>query len=167
MKSFVLVLLIVSSTIFGLMSCSESASVNSDEQDIELAMQIFVQSLESGTVDSLTISTKVKQYIQSKDSRFFGSTVCLLNADKHAVYSPYWYKGANALLFKDLASDPAYEINIQQWLLKPLQTGSGVWSAPYFDAGGGEIWMKTYSVPVRKDGAIIAIATTDLQVSAP
>ncbi|MFN6244412.1 MAG: hypothetical protein ACK4Y8_08670 [Bacteroidota bacterium] len=37
-----------------------------------------------------------------------------------------------------------------------------MWTAPYFDAGGGNIWMKTRSVPVKVNGKIIAVATTDL-----
>jgi len=43
-----------------------------------------------------------------------------------------------------------------------------VWSAPYFDAGGGETWMITYSVPFfRRDGAARALAgvvTADLDL---
>ena len=38
--------------------------------------------------------------------------------------------------------------------------------APYFDAGGGEIWMITRSVPAR-DAWVFAIVTTDLPVDAP
>ena len=36
-----------------------------------------------------------------------------------------------------------------------------------FDAGGGEIWMITRSVPVRDADGIFAIVTTDLPVDAP
>ena len=31
----------------------------------------------------------------------------------------------------------------------PLAADAGVWTPPYFDAGGGEIWMITRSVPAR------------------
>lgn len=167
MKFYFVILLLFSTVFWGLSSCSDTAVANSDERDIELAMHLFVQSLESGIVDSTTISLKVKQYLESKDSRFFGSTVCLLDDKGKARYSPYWYRTSSALAFVDLAANPSYAINEQAWLTKPLLSGAGVWSEPYFDAGGGEIWMKTYSLPVRANGSIIAIATTDLQVSAP
>ena len=49
----------------------------------------------------------------------------------------------------------------------PLAAGAGVWTDPYFDAGGGEIWMITRSVPVRDAGGVFAIVTTDLPVDEP
>lgn len=150
-----------------LVGCSQNNTPNTDQQEIEQAMQVFVQTLEAGDIDSSTISMKVRTYIESKDIRFFGSTVCLLNTNKQAVFSPYWYKSSLGIKYKDLTSDTSYDINKQEWLVKPIQTNSGVWSAPYFDAGGGDIWMKTYSVPVKKAGIIVAIATTDLQVEKP
>ena len=44
---------------------------------------------------------------------------------------------------------------------------AGVWTDPYFDAGGGEIWMITRSVPVRDAAGVFTIVTTDLPVEAP
>lgn len=160
---------IVSILLFSIVftGCSDTNTPNTDQQVIEQAMQVFVQTLETGGIDSSTISMKVRTYIESKDIRFFGSTVCLLNTNKQAIFSPYWYKSSLGIKYKELASDTSYDINKQEWLVKPIQTNSGVWSEPYFDAGGGDIWMKTYSVPVKKVGVIVAIATTDLQVEKP
>ena len=50
------------------------------------------------------------------------------------------------------------------------QSWSGTSPAPPaldHDAGGGEIWMITRSVPVRDAKGIFAIVTTDLPVDAP
>ena len=44
---------------------------------------------------------------------------------------------------------------------------SAVWTDPYFDAGGGEIWVVTRSVPARDANGIFALVTTDLPVDAP
>ena len=49
----------------------------------------------------------------------------------------------------------------------PLAANASIWTPPYFDAGGGEIWMTTHSVPARDAGGIFAIVTTDLPVDAP
>ena len=46
----------------------------------------------------------------------------------------------------------------------PLSAGTGIWTPPYFDAGGGEIWMITRSVPARDGQRVFAIVTTDLPV---
>ena len=167
MKIYVTRFLCIVFFAFVFTGCSDTNTPNTDQQAIEQAMQVFVQTLETGDIDSSTISMKVRTYIESKDIRFFGSTVCLLNTNKQAIFSPYWYKSSLGIKYKDLTSDTSYDINKQEWLVKPIQTNSGVWSAPYFDAGGGDIWMKTYSVPVKKIGVIVAIATTDLQVEKP
>ena len=49
----------------------------------------------------------------------------------------------------------------------PLTANAGVWTAPYFDEGGSEIWMITRSVPVRDDEGVFALVTTDLPVDTP
>ena len=41
-----------------------------------------------------------------------------------------------------------------------------IWTPPYFDEGGGEIWMITRSVPARDAGGVFAV-TTDLPVDDP
>ena len=48
-----------------------------------------------------------------------------------------------------------------------LGANEGVWRAPYFDAGGGEIWMVTRSVPVRDAEGVFALITIDLPVEDP
>ena len=48
-------------------------------------------------------------------------------------------------------------------LLTPNPPKEGVWNRrSYFDAGGGEIWMVTCSVPVRDAEGVFALITTDL-----
>lgn len=136
----------------------------STEQSIENALRTFCYSLSAHSLDSSQVSVKITEYLQRNDQNFFGSTVCILDSNMKAVASPYWYRGLNNLLFKELANNPAYAINTQEWLIKPLQTGNEIWSAPYFDAGGGEIWMKTLSIPIKKNGKIVAVATTDMRI---
>ena len=48
----------------------------------------------------------------------------------------------------------------------PLAANAGVWTTPYFDAGGGEIWTITRSVPACDVEGVFAIVTTDLPVDA-
>jgi sigma-B regulation protein RsbU (phosphoserine phosphatase) len=58
--------------------------------------------------------------------------------------------------------DTAYNINNQTWLRQAIDSGYAIWTAPYFDTGGGNILMKTRAVPVIVNGKTIAVATTDL-----
>lgn len=42
------------------------------------------------------------------------------------------------------------------------------YSGVYFDKGGGEIWMDTFSVPVMgPDGVLAAVATADIREQPP
>lgn len=65
---------------------------------------------------------------------------------------------------------PEYNYRADEWYTHPLMEGKPVWSHRYFDHGGGEIWMKTYSVPLYSDEAkkqIFGVLTSDLPVPAP
>ena len=97
---------------------------------------------------------------------FFGSAAALLDRSGAVITSPYVYRTANGCASLDLAA-PSYNIEAQDWFAAPLAENASVWTAPYFDAGGGEVWMITRSVPVRDAEGIVAIITTDLVVDAP
>ncbi|MFN5006064.1 MAG: cache domain-containing protein [Ignavibacteria bacterium] len=162
-KSITLSIIMLISTCL-ISGCESNVEPISPEQTIEKALRVFCDSLSATSMDSSVISMRIKEYLQSHDNTFFGSTVCIVDSNMKAVASPYWYRGTTNLLYKDLAKDPAYAINTQEWLTKPLQSGTEVWSAPYFDTGGGEIWMKTLSIPIKNNGKIVAIATTDMRL---
>lgn len=131
------------------------------EQKIESALDAFVADLVATPPTSLDISSRVKTYLSIQPVSFFGATVTLLDSASKATYSPYWYRLNDTLAYKNQA-DTAYHIDEQSWLRRPIDEQKSVWTDPYFDAGGGEIWMKTRSVPVMVNGKIVAVATTDL-----
>ncbi len=108
---------------------------------------------------------RLQDYLEAHPA-FFGSAAALLDRSGNVTASPYVYRTADGYASLDLAV-PSYSIEGQEWLTAPLEANAGVWTAPYFDAGGGEIWMVTRSVPVRDADGIFAIITTDLPVDAP
>jgi len=150
--------------LFATIGCSESTAPIGKEAKIENALRNFVQSFETGTIafDSSSLSGRVKTYLQSCDDDSFGATICKISNGK-GVFSPYWFRTKDGLAYKDLAADSTYAIDAQEWLSKPLLENKEIWSEPYFDAGGGEIWMKTLSIPIRKNGVVIGVATTDMR----
>ena len=109
------------------------------------------------------ISDRIKDYMLTNDTSFYGATVTLLDTAEIATFSPYWYRVSDSLAVTNLA-DTSYHINDQLWLRQPIDGGNAIWTDPYFDTGGGNIWMKTRSVPVYINGKIIAVATTDLSL---
>jgi hypothetical protein len=148
--------------VFGLFlsSCDKDDEMTREET-IEAALAEFVADLQSNPPDSSDISERVKMYLENRPDYFFGSTVTLLNDAGKAIASPYWYRENGGVVYADLM-DAAYEIDTQDWLRQPIDQGVAIWTDPYFDEGGGNIWMRTRSVPVFIDGAIKAVATTDM-----
>jgi sigma-B regulation protein RsbU (phosphoserine phosphatase) len=52
-----------------------------------------------------------------------------------------------------------------EWYTAPMQSGHGHWSEPYFDEGGGEMMMSTYSLPIRDaSGRSVAVFTADVSL---
>ncbi|RPI34309.1 MAG: HAMP domain-containing protein [Nitrospiraceae bacterium] len=61
-------------------------------------------------------------------------------------FAPYFYRTQKGLEFADLG-DPSYDYLSQDWYQIPKELGRPQWTEPYFDKGGGNILMSTYSVP--------------------
>lgn len=65
--------------------------------------------------------------------------------DGQEFYAPYYYRSGDSLIFKDLGENN-YNYTAWDWYTLPQEKGP-CWGEPYFDEGGGNIIMITYSVP--------------------
>lgn len=115
--------------------------------------------------DAAAYTERLQAYLEEHPS-LFGSAAAMLDQWGIVISSPYVYRTNDGLASTDLAT-PSYNIDEQEWLIAPLEAGAGVWTEPYFDEGGGNIWMITRSLPVRDADGLFAIITTDLPVEAP
>ncbi len=97
---------------------------------------------------------------------FYGAAAAILDEERNVVASPYVYRTTDGLQTLDLAT-PDYDIENQEWFSEPLTRDEAIWTSPYFDAGGGEIWMITRAVPARDEHGTFAIITTDLPTKDP
>ncbi len=84
-------------------------------------------------------------------------------------YAPYYFKENGKLRQSNLAID-TYAYWTQDWYTLPQKTGKTQWSEPYFDKGGGDTLMTTFSVPVyKKDAAgkeqFFAVVTADISLT--
>ncbi len=90
-----------------------------------------------------------------------GSTVAL--TDKNLA--PYSFSTADGTVQTSSLAMEAYDYKNQEWFLKPLELQGGYWSEPYFDEGGGNMLMTTYSLPVTdKKGRVAAVFTADVSL---
>ena len=110
--------------------------------------------------DAAAYTERLRAYLEAHPA-FYGSAAALLNRAGTVTTSPYSYRATDGYATLDLAI-PSYSIEAQDWVTAPLAANAGVWTAPYFDAGGGEIWMITRSVPARDAEGLFAIITIDL-----
>ncbi|RKZ59049.1 MAG: hypothetical protein DRQ44_14090 [Gammaproteobacteria bacterium] len=113
------------------------------------------------------IHKTIKAFINTNQS-IFGMTVALepLSLLKNqGDYSPYYYGKKNELAFSDLAKDN-YNYKSKSWYSKPKELNKPVWSKAYFDEGGGDVWMITYSTPIYLTGGktFAGIATADINL---
>jgi hypothetical protein len=97
----------------------------------------------------------------------YGSTIATEAANGRRAFAPYFFRRAGAIAYSDLALD-SYGYAQLPWYRRAADARKAVWSAPYFDAGGGETWMITYSVPFfhRATGerALAGVVTADLDL---
>ncbi|KAL3873520.1 hypothetical protein ACJMK2_036626 [Sinanodonta woodiana] len=118
------------------------------------------------------------------DSLIFGSAIAFESGvySKYPLFCPYAYKKNNTVRSHDIAVnynylDPTTEWENNSMLLettvtKPLALlKDGHWTYPYFDCGGGDIWMVTYSSPIfffdqRNDTLQFrGVATIDIEMT--
>lgn len=82
-------------------------------------------------------------------------------------FAPYFARIGNDLELSYLGGDQ-YRYFYYHWYQIPKETGKPSWSEPYFDDGGGNIPMVTYSVPFfqeqKRDNRFIGVITADISL---
>ncbi len=78
--------------------------------------------------------------------------------------APYYYWKDGKPEFVQLGN-PEYNYFKWEWYDAPKQAGTALWSEPYYDEGGGETVMTTYSVPFFREGKFWGIATIDIAMN--
>ncbi len=93
----------------------------------------------------------------------YGSTFALNPEAGYGKRSPYVYRAPkNILDASDLVDSYDYEQEL--WYTQPVKAKHPTWSDPYFDEGGGDALMVTYSVPVYTDEThqLLGVMTGDI-----
>ncbi|WP_036929536.1 SpoIIE family protein phosphatase [Prevotella sp. MA2016] len=85
--------------------------------------------------------------------------------EKGEQFSPYAYRGVGNNIYTKQLGTTDYEYHYMDWYLIPKLLKKNYWSEPYYDRGGGEQMMTTYSHPLYdKKGHIFAILTADISL---
>ena len=85
-------------------------------------------------------------------------------ADKGVLFSPYSYRTNEGIESKQLGTED-YEYHYMEWYQIPKLLGKPYWSEPYYDNGGADLVMTTYSLPLYDaDGKMYAVFTADISL---
>ena len=86
-------------------------------------------------------------------------------ASKGHYFSPYSYRDSNGeIQSKQLGTD-TYDYHYMDWYQIPKLLNESYWSEPYYDDGGGEMIMTTYSKPLYDEaGKLYAVITADISL---
>ena len=80
-------------------------------------------------------------------------------------FSPYSYRGKNGNIRSRQLGTGTYDYHYMDWYQIPKLLDKPYWSEPYYDDGGGNMMMTTYSKPLYdNDGKMYAIITADLSL---
>jgi phosphoserine phosphatase RsbU/P len=139
-------------------------------QGVEKLPDFLAVHLENQELDKEELHQFISEVV-SLNEEIFGSTVAyepFAFDPNERFFSPYYYKDGENLAFRYLGGDD-YIYFQWDWYLIPKELNEPVWSEPYFDEGGGDILMSTYSVPFykRSDGKRIfqGVVTVDLSLA--
>lgn len=109
--------------------------------------------------------------VVEKNPEIYGSTIAFepYAFDKNSLYfAPYFYKGDGKIKFTYLGGE-SYRYFYWDWYQIPKELNRPVWSEPYYDKGGGNIIMSTYSAPFYKTIAgkrqFMGVVTADVSLS--
>jgi|GEM_PF-668759 len=106
----------------------------------------------------------------ARNSQIFGSTIAYepyqFQPDLY-YWSPYYSRTANNELQFTQLGNPDYDYFSLDWYTQPKAKREPVLSSPYFDFGGGDIWMVTWGAPFfdKTSGALKGVATADIAFS--
>lgn len=169
---------------------SRSLALSDAQNDAKHLTELTVARIENVLQDVETVSLTLANVIENRDSVFFigtrqvvknilvknpiiyGASVAFapsVRGRDTLYFAPYLHTTGDSVVFKNLAED-SYRYTEKEWYVKARDEGRGVWSEPYFDEGGGEVLMATYSVPFYRirggEKRFAGVVTADLSMEA-
>jgi len=123
---------------------------------------------EESSFDATELNAILKMAVEN-NKEIFGSCVAFepyaFYADS-VYYAPYYFKVGDSVSLKYLGSKD-YNYFDLDWYKLPKQKGA-MWSEPFFDEGGGNIIMSTYSYPIyhhnNKGKVFKGVVTADISL---
>ncbi len=150
-----------------LLTSSSLSNIDIQLKNVEKIAQAGANFIISQELDSAAVCNFLRALVES-NPEIYGSTISLepFTIDTNLKYFvPYYYRDRDKVLYSDLA-DSNYNYLLWDWYKLPKEKGTASWSEPYFDKGGGNIYMATYSLPIFKNinglNTFLGVVTCDV-----
>ncbi|MCK5821262.1 MAG: SpoIIE family protein phosphatase [Bacteroidales bacterium] len=118
------------------------------------------------TPDDAAIRLMLSQGIKSNPEIFGGALAFEPNNfnSEQRYYAPYAYRNQDTIQISYLGNEN-YEYFYMDWYQIPFTLNKAYWTEPYYDKGGGNILMSSFSIPFYKKAeskSIAGIATSNI-----
>lgn len=135
-------------------------------EDTTWVVEKMAKRLERVSMSDAELQQMLQDTLEN-NPQIYGSTASFepgVLIDGTRRHAPYVYRKGNAIDFRKL--EDSYDYLQQDWYRIPSAQGRALWSEPYFDEGGGDSLMTTYSVPFYRGQAehrqLAGIVTGDI-----
>ena len=140
--------------------------INNVLQSVEVTIQNLSWLVTENLDDPHSLYSITEHIIESND--FISGSAIAFEPNYYEelgyFYSPYSYRENGAIKSIQLGRNE-YNYHYMDWYQIPKLLDSPYWSEPYYDEGGGNTIMTTYSYPIYDQlGNMIAIFTADLSL---
>ena len=148
------------------------AKTHAREVDVRLSTVRKIPEMIGVTLETGALETpaKVEGFLREvlvQNPEVYGSCIAFRPYgldEKVSAYAPYFFRDEGEVKFEQLAK-PEYNYFQWDWYRLPRDAGHAMWTEPYFDDGGGNTVMITFSVPFRRDDLFWGIATIDIAMT--
>ncbi|MGH8491659.1 MAG: SpoIIE family protein phosphatase [Moraxellaceae bacterium] len=136
-------------------------------QGVQSSTDLFARVLGDKNLAPMEMRALLQRAV-AKNPDIYGSTIAVRpELSGYAKgFAPYYYHVGEELGYANLAHTYPRGYVQEPWYAGPRVRGRASWSEPYFDAGGGNTLMATYSVPIlRKQGhetVFFGVVTADI-----
>ena len=142
--------------------------INLSLREVETATENMIWVVKEKQVNAEEISEVPRRLVEF-NTPIIGSTVAFEPWFYPSVgywYAPYSYRDEQTGVIKSIQmGNENYDYFNMEWYREPRRNAHNRWSDPYFDEGGGEQMMATYSVPIWNENLeVYAILTADISL---
>lgn len=115
---------------------------------VERVITTLALTLEQSAIDPGAVYGIVRRTLEA-NPEIYGVAVAYppyAFTPNHRFHAPYQFRTARGFS-STMLGGPDYDYFDMEWYRKPRESGRPSWSEPYFDDGGGQTLMVTFSVP--------------------